>query len=115
MSGFTRPSSGSISSTTDTSSVTSGLVSPVPLPLHLADRNLGHALIISCVALRFFSAVRHDYPALNRWLKNLYWNNAAFKDTTDFETSKEHYYFSHKQINGSQVVPIGPKYPVEPL
>jgi putative glutathione S-transferase len=48
-------------------------------------------------------------------LKNLYWNNAAFKDTTDFETSKEHYYFSHKQINGSQVVPIGPKYPVEPL
>ncbi|KAG7544270.1 hypothetical protein FFLO_03309 [Filobasidium floriforme] len=60
-------------------------------------------------------SIRHDYPALNRWLKNLYWNNAAFKDTTDFETSKEHYYFSHKQINGSQVVPIGPKYPVEPL
>jgi putative glutathione S-transferase len=84
-------------------------------PLHLAGSDSGHALIISYTTLPFLSAVRHDYPALNRWLKNLYWNNAAFKDTTDFETSKEHYYFSHKQINGSQVVPIGPKYPVEPL
>lgn len=29
--------------------------------------------------------IRHDYPALNRWLKNLYWNYPAFKDTTHFD------------------------------
>lgn len=29
--------------------------------------------------------IRHDYPNLNRWLKNLYWNYPAFKDTTFFD------------------------------
>lgn len=29
--------------------------------------------------------IRHDYPHLNRWLKNLYWNYPAFKDTTHFD------------------------------
>ena len=34
--------------------------------------------------------IRHDYPALSRWLRTLYWNGAkvkngeAFKDTVDF-------------------------------
>jgi putative glutathione S-transferase len=28
--------------------------------------------------------IRHDYPNIHRWLKNLYWNYPAFKDTTDF-------------------------------
>ena len=32
--------------------------------------------------------IRHDYPELNRWLKNLYWNEPAFKDTTDFDHIK---------------------------
>jgi putative glutathione S-transferase len=29
--------------------------------------------------------VRHDYPYLHKWLQRLYWNNPAFKDTTDFQ------------------------------
>jgi putative glutathione S-transferase len=33
-------------------------------------------------------SIRHDYPELNRWLKNLYWNYPAFKDTTDFDHIK---------------------------
>lgn len=26
--------------------------------------------------------IRYDYPNLDRWLRNLYWNYPAFKDTT---------------------------------
>ena len=73
--------------------------------------------------------VRHDYPNINRWLKNLYWNYPAFKDTTNFEREyihvgagqglmsdiKEHYYYSHSNINPTRVVPLGPKENVEPL
>lgn len=35
--------------------------------------------------------IRHNYPHINKWLKNLYWNNDAFKNTTDFEHIKKHY------------------------
>jgi len=28
--------------------------------------------------------IRHDYPNIHRWVKNLYWNYPAFKDTTNF-------------------------------
>lgn len=59
--------------------------------------------------------VRHDYPQINRWYKNLYWNNEAFSSTTDFKTCKEHYYYSHGQINPTRVVPAGPKFDIEPL
>ncbi|ORX33591.1 glutathione S-transferase [Kockovaella imperatae] len=60
-------------------------------------------------------SIRHDYPHINRWLKNLYWNNPAFKDTTDFDQIKEHYYYSHGNINPTRVVPLGPKEDIEPL
>jgi glutathionyl-hydroquinone reductase len=33
--------------------------------------------------------IRHDYPVLNSWLKNLYWNVEGFRDTTDFRHIKE--------------------------
>jgi glutathionyl-hydroquinone reductase len=59
--------------------------------------------------------VRHSYPNINRWLKNLYWNNPAFKNTTDFTHIKQHYYWSHPQINPTRVVPLGPKEDIEPL
>ena len=59
--------------------------------------------------------IRYNYPNINRWLKNLYWNNESFKSTTNFEHIKYHYYASHKQINGTQVVPVGPIPNVEPL
>jgi glutathionyl-hydroquinone reductase len=32
--------------------------------------------------------IRHDYPNLNRWCKNLYWNYDAFKSTTNFDHIK---------------------------
>jgi putative glutathione S-transferase len=33
--------------------------------------------------------IRHDYPVLNNWLKNLYWNVEGFKESTDFLHIKE--------------------------
>ena len=33
--------------------------------------------------------IRHNYPLLNEWLKNLYWNVPGFKETTDFRHIKE--------------------------
>ncbi|KAI0641501.1 glutathione S-transferase [Trametes meyenii] len=39
--------------------------------------------------------IRGGYPAIHLWLRKLYWNNAAFKDTTNFEHIKTHYYWSH--------------------
>ena len=33
--------------------------------------------------------VRHDYPVLNNWLKNLYHNVEGFKESTDFQHIKE--------------------------
>jgi putative glutathione S-transferase len=33
--------------------------------------------------------IRHDYPVLNEWLKNLYWNVPGFKETTNFRHIKE--------------------------
>lgn len=59
--------------------------------------------------------IRHSYPHLNRWLKNLYWNHSAFKQTTDFKHIKEHYYWSHPQINPTRIVPVGPREDIEPL
>ncbi|ORY25172.1 glutathione S-transferase [Naematelia encephala] len=59
--------------------------------------------------------IRHNYPYINKWLKNLYWNNPAFKDTTNFEHIKEHYHYSHAQINPTRIVPLGPQPNIEPL
>ena len=33
--------------------------------------------------------IRHGYPVLNNWLKNLYWNVKGFKESTDFKHIKE--------------------------
>lgn len=33
--------------------------------------------------------IRHDYPVLNNWLKNLYHNVEGFKESTDFQHIKE--------------------------
>jgi glutathionyl-hydroquinone reductase len=29
--------------------------------------------------------IRSGYPAIHKWLRHLYWNHDAFKDTTQFE------------------------------
>ncbi|GAA5826930.1 hypothetical protein JCM3770_006309 [Rhodotorula araucariae] len=59
--------------------------------------------------------VRHNYPNLNKWLKNLYWNFPAFKETTNFEHIKYHYTKSHPQINPTRITAVGPKPDIEPL
>ena len=43
--------------------------------------------------------IRTGYPALHKWLRKLYWDVPAFKETTQFEHIKNHYTKSHKQIN----------------
>ena len=35
----------------------------------------------------------------NRWMQKLYWNNDAFKDSTNFEHIKTHYYWSHVAVS----------------
>ncbi|KIR55132.1 glutathione S-transferase [Cryptococcus gattii Ru294] len=60
-------------------------------------------------------SIRHDYPHVNRWLKNLYWNYPAFKNTTNFDHIKELYWYSQVNLNPTRIVPLGPKHDVEPL
>lgn len=49
-----------------------------------------------------------DYPALQAYVKRLY-HYPGIKETVNFEHIKQHYYFSHKMINPSQIVPLGPE------
>jgi putative glutathione S-transferase len=48
-----------------------------------------------------------DYHHLQGYLKELY-QIPGIKETTDFYHIKRHYYFSHGQINPTQIVPQGP-------
>ncbi|KAF2019777.1 hypothetical protein BU24DRAFT_365475 [Aaosphaeria arxii CBS 175.79] len=57
--------------------------------------------------------IRHDYPVLNNWLKNLYWNVKGFKESTDFKHIKENYTKSHFDINPLAITPLGPYPEVE--
>ncbi|KAF1993210.1 hypothetical protein P154DRAFT_583034 [Amniculicola lignicola CBS 123094] len=52
--------------------------------------------------------IRSGYPHLHKWLRHLYWDYPAFKDTTEFEHIKYHYTKSHAQINPFAVTPVGP-------
>ena len=52
--------------------------------------------------------IRHDYPVLNNWMKNLYWNVPGFKETTNFKHIKENYTKSHGVINPRAITPVGP-------
>ncbi|KAF5389512.1 hypothetical protein D9757_004197 [Collybiopsis confluens] len=52
--------------------------------------------------------IRSGYPNINKWMKNLYWNDPAFKESTDFDHIKTHYYWSHPLINPTRIVPVGP-------
>ncbi|CAH6719841.1 glutathione S-transferase omega-like 2 [[Candida] jaroonii] len=59
--------------------------------------------------------IRHDYPFINTWMKKLYWQNEAFKSTTDFDHIKKHYTTSHHSINPYGIVPLGPIPNILPL
>ena len=52
--------------------------------------------------------IRSGFPSLHKWLRHLYWDFPAFKDTTEFEHIKKHYTKSHGQINQFQITPVGP-------
>lgn len=52
--------------------------------------------------------LRYSYPVLNNWLKNMYWNHEAYKNTTDFRHIKENYTKSHHDINPKAITPVGP-------
>ncbi|KAJ5321263.1 hypothetical protein N7476_004265 [Penicillium atrosanguineum] len=52
--------------------------------------------------------IRSGYPAIHKWVKELYWGSPAFGETTDFEHIKKHYTKSHKQINVFGITPLGP-------
>lgn len=49
-----------------------------------------------------------DYPAIQAYLVHLY-HHPGVRETVNFLQIKQHYYFSHKAINPTQIVPIGPK------
>ncbi|KAJ9148884.1 Ubiquitin-activating enzyme E1 [Pleurostoma richardsiae] len=59
--------------------------------------------------------IRSGYPHIHKWLRNLYWNVPAFKDTTNFLHIKSHYTKSHTQINPFSITPVGPLPDILPL
>lgn len=52
--------------------------------------------------------IRSGYPAIHRWVRNLYWDVPAFRETTQFEHIRFHYTKSHAQINQFAITPLGP-------
>jgi len=48
-----------------------------------------------------------DYPHLSAYTKRLY-EHPGVADTVDFGHIKRHYYESHRQINPTGIVPVGP-------
>ncbi|OQV11232.1 Glutathione S-transferase, domain-containing protein isoform 2 [Cladophialophora immunda] len=72
--------------------------------------------------------IRHDYPRLSKWLRNLYWdtsdrtNGGVFKNTTFFEVYKYGYLRAKgRQMHGGSdhgwpvIIPRGPIPDIEPL
>lgn len=52
--------------------------------------------------------IRDGYPNIHLWVRNLYWNNNAFHETTNFDHIKLHYTRSHTLINPYSITPLGP-------
>lgn len=91
---------------------------------HLADKNylVGNQLTEADLRL-FTTLVRFDpvyfghfkcnikalvdYPNLWDYTKRIY-NHAGISETVDFDHIKHHYYGSHKTINPTGIVPVGP-------
>lgn len=49
-----------------------------------------------------------DYQFLKPYLKRLY-HYPGIAETVNIEQIKQHYYYSHKTINPTQIVPLGPR------
>lgn len=56
--------------------------------------------------------IRDGYPAIHLWLRKLYWNNPAFKDTCNFDHIKIGYFNIR---TGTPIVPLGPIPHIRPL
>ena len=52
--------------------------------------------------------IRSGYPAIHKWLRKLYWEEEAFRSTTQFEHIKNHYTKSHLPLNPFGITPVGP-------
>ncbi|MCL1067910.1 glutathione S-transferase family protein [Shewanella olleyana] len=76
-----------------------------------ADWRLFTTLIrFDCVYVGHFKTnlrTIESYPNLSGYLRDLY-QQPGIAATVNFEHIKQHYYFSHQQINPTQVVPAGP-------
>lgn len=59
--------------------------------------------------------IRSGYPAIHKWMRQLYWKLPAFGETTQFEHIKWHYTRSHTQINPFSITPVGPLPNILPL
>ncbi|KAF8903362.1 glutathione S-transferase [Gymnopilus junonius] len=55
-----------------------------------------------------FRTIRDGYPTIHKWMRKLYWNNPAFKNTTDFDHIKTNYYWSQSGVNPTRIIPVGP-------
>ena len=53
--------------------------------------------------------IRHDYPRLERYMKNLYYNVKGFREVTNFTHIKDGYNKSLTDLNPKAIVPDGPK------
>ena len=49
-----------------------------------------------------------DYPNLSGYLRELY-QLAGIKETVDMDYIKAHYYGSHRTINPTGIIPVGPE------
>ncbi|TKA22768.1 hypothetical protein B0A50_07870 [Salinomyces thailandicus] len=52
--------------------------------------------------------IRYSYPVLENWLRHMYWDHEAFRNTTDFRHIKENYTKSHYDVNPKAITPVGP-------
>ncbi|KAG5355130.1 Glutathione S-transferase omega-like 2 [Yarrowia sp. B02] len=55
--------------------------------------------------------IRHTLPSIHRWLRELYWQNSSFHDTTNFSHIKQLYY----DKGPDSLIPAGPVPDIEPL
>ena len=86
---------------------------------YLAGEYLTEADVRLFTTLIRFDAVYHghfkcnlrrlaDYPNLSGWLRELY-QLEGIAGTVDFQHIKNHYYASHRTINPTGIVPLGPQ------
>ncbi|SEI34270.1 YALIA101S04e14774g1_1 [Yarrowia lipolytica] len=55
--------------------------------------------------------IRHNFPWIHLWLRHLYWQVPAFRDTTDFSHIKQLYYDKGPE----SIIPAGPVPDIEKL